>query len=138
MNRVGYESAEVNTTVVLWFVAGLVVTVVIVQLVTYWLQLSLEASRIGPLLGPPPGPPAATVTECLRLQSEPPLQGTPDYMNYGAAEVTAIRQAEEKLLDSYGWVDRPRGIVHIPIERAMQLLSVRGLPTSRNPKEGEP
>ena len=31
-------------------------------------------------------------------------------------------------LDSYGWVDRPQGIVHIPIERAIELTAERGLP----------
>ena len=31
-------------------------------------------------------------------------------------------------LHSYGWIDRKAGIVHIPIERAMELLMERGLP----------
>ncbi|MCA1555006.1 MAG: hypothetical protein LC737_11585, partial [Chloroflexi bacterium] len=29
----------------------------------------------------------------------------------------------------YGWVDQSAGITHIPIERAMELLLERGLPT---------
>jgi hypothetical protein len=36
---------------------------------------------------------------------------------------------EEKTLNSYGWVDEKTGVVHIPIERAMQLVAQRGLPT---------
>jgi len=35
---------------------------------------------------------------------------------------------EEKTLYSYGWVDEKAGTVHIPIERAMDLLVQRGLP----------
>jgi hypothetical protein len=31
--------------------------------------------------------------------------------------------AERTRLASYGWVDRERGIVHIPIERAMAMLA---------------
>jgi len=40
----------------------------------------------------------------------------------------AILQQEERL-NSYGWVDEKSGVVHIPIERAMQLIAQRGLPT---------
>lgn len=35
---------------------------------------------------------------------------------------------EHKILYSYGWVDEKAGTVHIPIERAMDLLVQRGLP----------
>ena len=38
------------------------------------------------------------------------------------------RLAEEKTLYSYGWADQQAGTVHIPIERAMDLLVQRGLP----------
>lgn len=35
--------------------------------------------------------------------------------------------SQKKHLESYGWVDRERGIVHIPIERAMAIeLEERG------------
>src|ERR1700691_5625071 len=35
---------------------------------------------------------------------------------------------EENELYSYGWVDEKAGTVHIPIDRAMELLVERGLP----------
>ncbi len=35
-------------------------------------------------------------------------------------------------LHSYGWVDQNAGTVHIPIERAMDLVLQRGLPTRSN------
>jgi DNA-binding GntR family transcriptional regulator len=37
--------------------------------------------------------------------------------------------AETAILHSYGWVDRDAGIVRIPIERAIEILAERGLPT---------
>jgi hypothetical protein len=37
--------------------------------------------------------------------------------------------AEHAKLNSYGWIDKSAGIIHIPIERAMDLVSQRGLPT---------
>jgi hypothetical protein len=35
----------------------------------------------------------------------------------------ALRERAERRLTSYGWVDRKAGIVHIPIERAMDLVA---------------
>lgn len=35
---------------------------------------------------------------------------------------------QENQLNSYGWVDEKAGVAHIPIERAMELLTQRGLP----------
>jgi len=43
-------------------------------------------------------------------------------------EINDFRMQEEKTLHSYGWVDQSAGVVHIPIDRAMQLLAQRGLP----------
>jgi hypothetical protein len=44
----------------------------------------------------------------------------------------AGRAAQERELDSYGWVDRTAGVVHIPIRRAMELLA-GGHPPSPGP-----
>jgi hypothetical protein len=48
-------------------------------------------------------------------------------------ELTGFRLREEERLNSYGWVDQPAGTVHIPIERAMQLVAERGLPMAPAP-----
>jgi hypothetical protein len=39
-----------------------------------------------------------------------------------------MRQDEDQILGSYGWIDRQKGIVRLPIARAIDLLSQRGLP----------
>ena len=38
-----------------------------------------------------------------------------------------FREAEEARLSSYGWMDKTTGAVHIPIERAMDLIAERGV-----------
>jgi hypothetical protein len=43
-------------------------------------------------------------------------------------ELAPVRLKEEEELNSYGWVNQQAGTVHIPIERAMQLIAQRGLP----------
>jgi hypothetical protein len=45
-------------------------------------------------------------------------------------ELNGFRLAEEQQLHSYGWVDKDAGVVHIPIETAMQMLVQHGLPTT--------
>jgi hypothetical protein len=55
----------------------------------------------------PPGP---------RLQLAPPR------------DLARFRAEEARLLDTYYWIDRERGIVHIPIEQAMKQLAKQGIP----------
>ena len=42
----------------------------------------------------------------------------------------ALHATQEAELNSYGWVDHQKGIVHIPIERAMELLAQSNLPVA--------
>jgi hypothetical protein len=43
-------------------------------------------------------------------------------------QLDGVRINEESTLNSYGWVDEGSGVVHIPIQRAMQLVVEQGLP----------
>lgn len=46
---------------------------------------------------------------------------------------------DTKRLNSYGWVDQNGGVVHIPIDRAMELLLQRGLPVrQQEPGQAQP
>jgi hypothetical protein len=51
-------------------------------------------------------------------------------------QLNDIRMNEEKTLYSYGWVDEKAGTVHIPIERAIDLLVQRGLPVRQQAAAG--
>jgi hypothetical protein len=44
------------------------------------------------------------------------------------ADLQRFRAEEEKRLNTYYWVDRQKGIVHIPIEQAMKKLATTGAP----------
>ena len=61
--------------------------------------------------------------ETRQLPPEPRLQVSPPL------DRRAILSHERSILDSYGWVDRQSGIVRIPIRRAIDLLTERGLPS---------
>jgi len=59
----------------------------------------------------------------IKVPPAPTLETTP------VQDLKAIRAAEEQLLTSYGWVDQEKGLVRIPIARAIDLLAQRGLPS---------
>jgi hypothetical protein len=50
------------------------------------------------------------------------LQTTP------VLDLRAMRDAEDKVLNGYGWVDQSKGVVRVPIAKAIDLLAQRGLP----------
>jgi hypothetical protein len=59
----------------------------------------------------------------LKVFPEPRLQRTP------GPDLKAFRAQEDKVLDSYGWIDQSKGVVRIPIDRAIAVLAARGLPS---------
>ena len=65
----------------------------------------------------------------LALSNEQPppprLQATP------SLDLERFRAREADRLSTYGWIDRQAGFVHIPIERAMELVSKEGLPVRK-------
>jgi hypothetical protein len=46
-----------------------------------------------------------------------------------------LRAEEDLVLSSYGWVDKEKGIVRIPIEAAMRRVVRDGIPTWQPPEE---
>jgi hypothetical protein len=87
--------------------------VTVLSMAAMWLMVRLFQGRETRADRPPS--PLAEANE-RRLPPGPLLQVTPE------AELQAFRQQEYRHLESYGWLDRTRGIAHIPIERAIELL----------------
>ena len=54
----------------------------------------------------------------------------------GHNDSTSLRQQQADQLNSYGWIDKSHGVVRIPIERAMDLLLLKGLPVRTNSLSG--
>ena len=70
------------------------------------------------------GNPVANTVDPTKLFPQPRLQRTP------VLDLRAIRAEEDKVLDSYAWVDQKQGIVRIPVALAMDVLAKRGLPAT--------
>lgn len=128
-NERGYETRDLNVGAVGKFLIGLFALICLTlvamnELFEYFEQRAIR--RDVPL---PP------MLETREIPPEPRLQVVP------AADLQRLRATEQELLTTYGWVDRERGIVRIPVERAMDLLLERGLvlpPRPRSPQSPSP
>ncbi|MCL6624193.1 MAG: hypothetical protein K6T17_06190 [Fimbriimonadales bacterium] len=66
-----------------------------------------------------------------QAQVSPPAVPRPALQANPQMDIVELRRVEEGRLSSYGWVDKERGIVYVPIERAMELLTEKGLPARK-------
>jgi hypothetical protein len=57
--------------------------------------------------------------------AEPPA---PRLQPVPSVEYQAFRAQQDAAVSAYRWIDRTNGVVQIPIERALELVSERGLP----------
>ena len=118
-SEAGYETRDLNTCGVAvsgcLFAVGLVVAVLIATGV-----FSLLSGRPPQFVYPPAG---------LANAPGPTLPPPPQLEAVPGQQFQQFRTGEEQMLRSYGWIDKNRGIVRIPIDRAMQLIVAQGLPS---------
>jgi len=80
---------------------------------------------------PPPNPLVESRADTRDVSPEEPQRfPEPRLEKNERLEINDFRLREEQTLNTYGWVDQKAGVLHIPIERAMQLIAERGLPTT--------
>jgi hypothetical protein len=79
-------------------------------------------------LGPPPSEGVGVTAQ--KLPPEPRLQAAP------RLDMERMRAAEDQILHQYAWIDPDKGIVRIPIDRAMQFMAQKGFPVL--PQTGAP
>jgi hypothetical protein len=115
-----HEGADLNIRLVVRVVVVLAATLVVLVLVVAFLFHHLNRKYAG---RSSPSDPIVTTAELPPL---PRLQIDPQ------RDLQAVRAKEDLHLNQYAWVNRPQGIVQIPIERAM-VLWAKGYTPSANP-----
>ncbi|MGE5413135.1 MAG: hypothetical protein ACM3NW_03100 [Syntrophomonadaceae bacterium] len=70
---------------------------------------------------------AAIVVESGLQRQEAVVPPVPRLQVHAVRHWADFQTAERERLESYGWMDRSTGAVHIPIERAMELIAERGV-----------
>lgn len=106
------ESRDVNVRRILEIIAGLCAVVVFTLLLSYLIFHLLKRKDLIT---------AASSTGNQQVIASPVRLQRNELLDLQKK----IAKDREKL-NSYGWVDRKAGIVHIPIERAMDIIAARG------------
>jgi hypothetical protein len=112
----GYEKIDANPRGLLYFAAIIAIILAIVALSLIALFKHYQKTE-------PTRTVVATPFEAIEPTPPPPrIQADP------RADMRSYADSQEKLLNTYGWIDRQNGIVRLPIDRAIELLLERGLP----------
>lgn len=116
--HVHYEPGDVNAVALTKFGLSMAALIVIF-LFGLWFVFEFLKNRAAEL-----GKPLSTaaMVNNQKLPPEPRLQRHP------AQDMREWRAAEDKVLNQYAWIDPDKGVVRIPIDRAMDLIAQRGLP----------
>ncbi|MGH7899256.1 MAG: hypothetical protein ACREQQ_14975 [Candidatus Binatia bacterium] len=115
----GYEPTDADVSTLLGWGVGLVVVLLLSVLVTFIMFRLLAARATRYDIEHPALPLAAADNQ---IPPEPRLQVIEP------EDLAVVLAEEDELLDGYGWVDKEKGTVRIPIERAMELVIKEGLP----------
>jgi len=116
----GYEKRDANAKWIFGIVAFLLVSGLIMHFVL---------AGVMERLGKTPYPTDELNGTRRGAETRAQARNVPHLQIMSKEELTEFRTKEEAELNSYGWINRTSGVVRIPVQRAMDLLLQRGLPT---------
>jgi len=126
----GFEHQDLNPRSVYGFLGALAGGVIVVAVLLSGLYYSMDTYE---RKHQPSQSPLVQQTQADTREVSPSEINTfpqPRLEKNERLEINGFLLREEQVLDSYGWVDQKAGVVRIPVERAMQLIAQRGLPTT--------
>ncbi len=137
----GYEPTDVRVSGIVVFLTAMAIFVAVAGVLSYGIGKVINTH-----LNKEDGPTSkwsktADVRELGNMPSSPELQNkmaeitqtfpTPRVQtDDGNQDIADLHAREDLLLNHYTWIDQSKGTVRIPIERAMELIAQRGLPTA--------
>lgn len=126
-NHGAYEREDLSPTGVIYFMIGLAVVVVVIYFIVFGMYRFLDTYEKAhqPAMSPmvtPQGDTRIVTHDNTQAFPEPRLEESE------RRQLRQIIEGEDRKLATYNWVDKDKGVVQIPIDRAMDLLIQRGLP----------
>jgi hypothetical protein len=115
----GFELTDIKARTVTFAGLALSAGLMIAGLLLSWALFTLFKAQ-APVSDPRPR--TFVTLDTTTLPPVPRLQPDPHVV------LVPFIRSQDSILASYGWVSKDSGIVHIPIERAMELVVQKGLP----------
>jgi hypothetical protein len=127
VNHDGFEHEDLSPSGPFYFLAGLALLGLVIYLIMFGMYRFLDSYEKAhqPPLSPMATPQADTRTvthENTQAFPQPRLEEN-ERMQLGP-----FIEEQDRKLATYDWVDKNKGTVRIPIDRAMELIVQRGLP----------
>src|SRR5271170_2532562 len=117
MSKTSHEQSEVNVRAVSAFGIGLTLGILAAAFLMWFLFDQFAKRAVRGMKPPEP-------MEVANPQKEPP---EPRLQKEPRLDLKEYRTAEDQLVTSYGWIDPEKGIVRLPIARALDLVAKEGL-----------
>lgn len=112
---------EIAVKEVIKVAVGILATSIVALVICLAMLRYMERSAVENLSKPPS--PIAAANE-RHVPSGPLLQVSPE------AELLQLREEMSTRLNSYGWTDEGRALIHIPITKAIELVAGGAMPRS--------
>lgn len=77
-------------------------------------------------------------TRDQRLEVNATIETSPSVSDDQPQRLRELRQREARQLNTYEWIDEPSGVARIPISRAIEIVSDRGLAKNESNNEEQP
>lgn len=118
-----YERRTFNVRLVLLSMAAMVVGGVLIHFFVAGVWALLDSQSRAADRGQKP------MLSGMQFPGEPPrLPPEPRLQPDAVSDLHKMRDAEDNVLQTYGWVDKNAGVVRIPVARALDLIAQHGLP----------
>jgi hypothetical protein len=131
-----FEHEDLSPRAIIYFFVALIVSLGVLYVIVFGMYRFLDSynhanqATMSPMVAPEADTRAVTDKD-TEVFPEPRLE---------KSERTELRdfiESEDRKLATYNWIDKDKGIVRIPIDRAMDLVVQRGLPVRPQTKEQE-
>ena len=127
VHRDSYEHEDLRPSGPFYFMAGLAVIGIVLYVIVFGMYRFLDTytKTHQPALSP-----MATPENDTRLVTRSDIRTFPEprLEENERTELRSYEDEEQQRLATYDWVDKSKGIVRIPIDRAIELIVQRGLP----------
>lgn len=129
-----HEHSDVPVRPLFWFIVIFIVFAVVSHVAVVLLYkgfASAERKRMDPPQTQVARPADADVPKNQPLLQPFPRGKNPPQRQTPVTDLQDMRRAEDQVLRNYGWVDRQRGVVRIPIEEAKRAYAARAAVASQ-------